>query len=162
MSYIICCAATLAGGKKTKKRGKDIKKKPNFISLKVFLPPLLCAPSNSPLLLICPCKRGSICISNSHIWRGWFKCQDATWWQSPRLKASAKPSLSAADIKTKPTAATQAQYKYTFIWRACLHPPSTFVSLLRLSLRLIISISLYIWISACGLVGQQCASNTLK
>lgn len=38
-------------------------------------------------LLICPCKRSCICISNAHIWRGWFKCQDTNWWQSPHLKS---------------------------------------------------------------------------
>lgn len=71
-------------------------------------------------------------------------------------KASAKPSLVLADIKTKLAAATQAQYKYIFIYPASLLPPSTFL-LAVLSLHLIILVSLYIWISVSEFTGQQCA-----
>lgn len=74
-------------------------------------------------LLICLGKRSCICISNTHIWRGWFKCQDANWWQSPQLKSIGKKPLLSADIKTKPTAAMQTQYKYIFIVPASLLPP---------------------------------------
>lgn len=85
-SCIICCAASLEERQRPEcLQTPMIKTSKKFVSSKMFFfffPLLLCV-----CLLICACKHSCICISNTHIWSGGFKCQDANWWQSPRLKS---------------------------------------------------------------------------